>query len=134
MTTSSRSLRRPSTSTGCSTTYGRLLHTLPSHPPSLTPPTQALPELDLNKIDLSTKFFNWDIAAPLIVASMTGGEEHGRTINENLAKACNAERIPFGLGSMRIVNRYPEAAYVPVILCTRHGASQPTTNADTRLM
>jgi len=72
---------------------------------------RALPECDLNKIDISTKFFDWNIQAPFYIASMTGGEKHGRTINMNLAKACNAEGIPFGLGSMRIVNRYPASAH-----------------------
>lgn len=74
-------------------------------------PYVALPEIDHAKISLETDFFRWRIAAPFVVSSMTGGEAHGRTINENLAKACNAEGIPFGLGSMRIVNRYPSAAY-----------------------
>ena len=74
-------------------------------------PYTALPEIDMDKIDTTTTFFNWVIAAPLIVSSMTGGEAHGRTINVNLAKACNAEKVPFGLGSMRIINRYPSAKH-----------------------
>eukprot|EP01061_Rhynchopus_euleeides_P040387 TRINITY_DN6950_c0_g1_i1.p1 TRINITY_DN6950_c0_g1~~TRINITY_DN6950_c0_g1_i1.p1 ORF type:complete len:372 (+),score=113.57 TRINITY_DN6950_c0_g1_i1:57-1118(+) len=74
-------------------------------------PYNALPELDLSKIDLSTNFFNWKISCPLVISSMTGGEDHGRVINENLAKACEAENIPFGLGSMRIINRYPKAKH-----------------------
>lgn len=76
-----------------------------------TLPYTAMPDIDLASVDLRVKFFNWTIAAPFVVSSMTGGEEHGRTINENLAKACNAEGIPFGLGSMRIVNRYPSSAH-----------------------
>lgn len=74
-------------------------------------PYTALPEIDMKKIDTSVNFFNWKLSFPFIVSSMTGGEAHGRTINENLAKACEAEGIPFGLGSMRIVNRYPTAAH-----------------------
>ena len=74
-------------------------------------PYTALPELDLSKVQIRTQFFGWQIEAPFIISSMTGGEAHGRTINENLAKACNAEGIPFGLGSMRIVQRYPTAAH-----------------------
>lgn len=71
-------------------------------------PHKALPEIDMREIELATKFFNWDISFPFVISSMTGGEEFGRTINENIAKACNAEKIPFGLGSMRVINRYPE--------------------------
>ena len=72
------------------------------------PTSRALPEIDMGEIDTSTKFFDWDIAMPFVVSSMTGGEEHGRKINTNVAKAAQAMGVPFGLGSMRIINRYPE--------------------------
>lgn len=75
-------------------------------------PYTALPEIDMDRVSTSVKFLaKWTIAAPIVVSSMTGGEAHGRTINVNLAKACNAEGIPFGLGSMRIINRYPTAKH-----------------------
>lgn len=74
-------------------------------------PYTAMPEVDLAKVDTRTDFFGWSIEMPFIISSMTGGEAHGRTINMNLAKACNAEGIPFGLGSMRIVNRYESAIH-----------------------
>lgn len=74
-------------------------------------PYKSLPEVDLSKIDTSCTFMGKQISFPFIISSMTGGEAHGRVINENLAKACEAEKVPFGLGSMRIVNRYPSAAH-----------------------
>lgn len=74
-------------------------------------PYTAMPEIDFNEIDISTEFFGWKISAPIIISSMTGGESHGRGINKALAIACEAERIPFGLGSMRIINRYPTSAH-----------------------
>ncbi|CCW64420.1 unnamed protein product [Phytomonas sp. EM1] len=74
-------------------------------------PYRALPEVDLAKVDPSCTFMGRQIAFPFIISSMTGGEAHGRVINENLAKACEAEKIPFGVGSMRIINRYPSAAF-----------------------
>ncbi|CAD2216491.1 isopentenyl-diphosphate delta-isomerase [Angomonas deanei] len=74
-------------------------------------PYRALPEVNLANIDTSCVFLGRKISFPFIISSMTGGEAHGRVINENLAKACEAEKIPFGLGSMRIVNRYPSAAH-----------------------
>lgn len=74
-------------------------------------PYTALPEVDLSKIDPSCTFVGKKISFPFIISSMTGGEAHGRVINENLAKACEAESIPFGLGSMRIMNRYDAAAH-----------------------
>lgn len=74
-------------------------------------PYTAMPEIDFATINTECNFFGWKISAPFVISSMTGGEAHGRTINENLAKACNEEGIPFGLGSMRIVNRYPTSAF-----------------------
>ncbi|ORC91924.1 isopentenyl-pyrophosphate isomerase [Trypanosoma theileri] len=74
-------------------------------------PYTALPEIDMAKIDTRCNFMGWTLSFPLIISSMTGGEEYGRIINENLAKACEAEGIPFGVGSMRIVNRYATAVY-----------------------
>ncbi|RNF09292.1 isopentenyl-diphosphate delta-isomerase [Trypanosoma conorhini] len=74
-------------------------------------PYTALPEIKMGQIDTRCKFMQWTLSFPFIISSMTGGEEHGRIINENLAKACEAEGIPFGLGSMRIVNRYAAAIH-----------------------
>lgn len=74
-------------------------------------PYTSMPEVNLAAIDTRITFLKWDCSFPLIISSMTGGEAHGRTINSHLAKACEAEGIPFGLGSMRIVNRYPTSAH-----------------------
>lgn len=74
-------------------------------------PYTSMPEVNLAAVDPRTRFLQWECSFPLVISSMTGGEAHGRTINTNLAKACEAEGIPFGLGSMRIVNRYPTAAF-----------------------
>ena len=83
-------------------------------------PYTAMPEINFEDIDISCDFFplsgnatgrKWRLKAPIIISSMTGGEKHGRTINTNLAKACEAEGIAFGLGSMRIVNRYKASAF-----------------------
>jgi len=74
-------------------------------------PYKALPEIDLAEVDISTDFWGFKLQAPLVVSSMTGGEKHGRTINENVAKACNAEGVAFGLGSMRIIHPKPEAIH-----------------------
>jgi isopentenyl-diphosphate delta-isomerase len=61
----------------------------------------ALPELDKNKIDLSTSLFNKKIKAPLIIASMTGGYPKAKKINENLAAAAEKYQIGMGVGSQR---------------------------------
>lgn len=70
---------------------------------------KALPDVNLKNIDTNYKFINWNISMPFIVSSMTGGEQYGRTINENLAIACEQEQIGFGLGSMRVILEKPES-------------------------
>src|SRR5438034_363462 len=46
----------------------------------------ALPELDLDDIEVSVTFFGKRLGAPLIISSMTGGFGMGKEINANLAK------------------------------------------------
>ena len=48
---------------------------------------QALPELDLNSIDLSTEIFGNKLYAPILISSMTGGTEEASEINRVLAAA-----------------------------------------------
>ncbi|MDB5473334.1 MAG: type 2 isopentenyl-diphosphate Delta-isomerase [Devosia sp.] len=62
----------------------------------------ALPELDMDEIDLSTMFVGKRINAPLLVSSMTGGPARAATINRNLALACNELGLPLAVGSQRI--------------------------------
>ncbi|MBI4790223.1 MAG: type 2 isopentenyl-diphosphate Delta-isomerase [Chloroflexi bacterium] len=62
---------------------------------------QALPNLDLNEIKLSTRFFEKNLRAPLLISSMTGGADEAERINLNLAAAAQATGIAMGLGSQR---------------------------------
>ena len=70
----------------------------------------ALPDLDLEDVDTTTSFMGRTFGAPLLISSMTGGPEQGRRINENLARAAEIRRIPFALGSQRIIHERPETA------------------------
>jgi len=67
-----------------------------------TLPYSALPEMSLNDVDTSFALFGKKLQTPLIIASMTGGSEHGRTINTNLAIAAEECGIAMGVGSQRI--------------------------------
>lgn len=71
---------------------------------------QALPELNLDEIDLSLSLFGKPLKAPLLISPMTGGFEEGARINRNLAQAAQALGLGMGLGSQRIALAYPEVA------------------------
>jgi isopentenyl-diphosphate Delta-isomerase len=73
-------------------------------------PYCALPELALEDVDTSYKLFGHTLAMPMIIGSMTGGSEHGRAINANLAQAAQQCGVAMGVGSQRIALEKPEAA------------------------
>ncbi|MBN2228182.1 MAG: type 2 isopentenyl-diphosphate Delta-isomerase [Candidatus Thorarchaeota archaeon] len=61
----------------------------------------ALPEIDRDKIELTTNFIGLRADAPLVIAAMTGGHPETTIINQRLAEAAEAMRIPIGVGSQR---------------------------------
>jgi len=61
----------------------------------------ALPELNKDDVDLSTKLFKKKLGAPLIIAGMTGGYKRAKQINENLATAAEKFQMGMGVGSQR---------------------------------
>jgi len=63
---------------------------------------EALPEMALEDVDLSTTFLGKRLSAPIIVSSMTGGPTAGATINRSLAEAVERLGLGMGVGSQRI--------------------------------
>ncbi|HEV2072607.1 MAG TPA: type 2 isopentenyl-diphosphate Delta-isomerase [Thermomicrobiales bacterium] len=61
----------------------------------------ALPELNLDTIDLSTTILGHSLAAPLLISSMTGGVEEGWQITRRLAQAAQQLGCAIGVGSQR---------------------------------
>ena len=69
---------------------------------------EALPELDLNRIDTSLDLFGKQLAAPILISSMTGGTAEAETINLRLAEAAQEMGIAMGVGSQRAAIEHPE--------------------------
>lgn len=72
---------------------------------------QALPEIDLNEVDLSQTLFGRKVAAPILISSMTGGAEWSARINRNLAEAAQQHGLAMGLGSQRAAIENPDLVY-----------------------
>lgn len=62
----------------------------------------ALPNLDLREIDLSTAAFGRRLSAPIIISSMTGGTSDAGELNRRMAKVAQHRGIAMGVGSQRI--------------------------------
>jgi len=69
----------------------------------------ALPELDIDAIDLSCTLLGKTLRAPILIAAMTGGTERAQRINLELAAIAEERGYAFGLGSQRAMHRRKEA-------------------------
>ncbi len=84
---------------------------------------RALPELDLDEVDLSSTLMGRTLKAPILISSMTGGTPEAEEINCILAAAAQENGIAMGVGSQRAGIENPETArtfrvrdYAPDIL------------------
>ena len=69
---------------------------------------KALPEIDKQKIDLTTYFLGHKFNAPLIVGAMTGGTAAAKKINANIALAVEKLGLGMGVGSQRAAIQNPK--------------------------
>jgi isopentenyl-diphosphate delta-isomerase len=69
---------------------------------------RALPEIDLDDVELRTSFLGHHVDAPLLVSCMTGGTEQARIINQRLARVAQAHGLAMGLGSCRVLLEQPD--------------------------
>jgi isopentenyl-diphosphate delta-isomerase len=69
----------------------------------------ALPEFDLEDVDISTELLGKRLAAPLIISSMTGGTPEAGLLNQRLAEAAQAAGVGMGVGSQRAAIEDPSS-------------------------
>jgi isopentenyl-diphosphate delta-isomerase len=84
---------------------------------------QALPELDLNAVDMTAQLFGKKVRIPVLISSMTGGAADAARINRHLALAAQELGMAMGLGSQRaaiergdLADTFQVRAYAPDIL------------------
>jgi len=84
---------------------------------------RALPEINLEDVDLSLEIFGKRLQAPILISSMTGGTQEAAKINQNLAVAAQEAGLAMGVGSQRTAIEQPQLAstfqlrkYAPKIL------------------
>ena len=70
----------------------------------------ALPELDIDEIDIGTTFLGKRLKAPILISSMTGGFDLARKVNRNLAVAAQRLGLAMGVGSQRVAIEESSAA------------------------
>jgi len=71
---------------------------------------EALPELDLNRIDTSLSLFGKKLNSPILISSMTGGTSEAEAINLRLAEAAQECGVAMGVGSQRAAIEDPHQA------------------------
>jgi isopentenyl-diphosphate Delta-isomerase len=70
----------------------------------------AVPEINKDDVDLSTKFLGKKLAAPLQVTGMTGGAKKAKEFNDRLAAAAAEHGVAMGVGSQRAAVENPKLA------------------------
>ena len=74
---------------------------------------QALPEISLEEVELSSQFLSRRLKAPVLISAMTGGTPSAEIVNRNLATAAQEKGIAMSVGSQRaaLTNREFAATY-----------------------
>jgi len=98
----------------------------------------ALPEINKNEIDLSIRFLGKKLDSPLMISSISGGNDLAEKINKNLAEATQELNIAMCVGSQRIMIEHPETTNTfkvrdiapDILLCANLGAVQLNNGFD----
>lgn len=71
----------------------------------------ALPEINLADVSLSTSFLGHPLKAPLLISSMTGGADDTAQVNQHLSETAQEMGIAMGVGSQRVMLEFPNMTY-----------------------
>lgn len=67
----------------------------------------ALPECNMGKIDIRSRFLNHTFSSPLFISAMTGGHPGTKEVNARLARAAERHGLGMGVGSQRAALENP---------------------------
>jgi isopentenyl-diphosphate Delta-isomerase len=68
----------------------------------------ALPEVDIDDVELSAVLLEREFSFPLFISSMTGGYSDAGAVNAEIASFCERRNLPFGVGSQRAMLEDPD--------------------------
>jgi isopentenyl-diphosphate Delta-isomerase len=68
---------------------------------------EALPEVDLEEVELGAELLGRRLRAPVMIAAMTGGHEGAREVNAALGRAAERHGLAIGVGSQRAALQNP---------------------------
>jgi isopentenyl-diphosphate Delta-isomerase len=68
---------------------------------------EALPEVDLDLVDITLTLFGKNMNAPILISSMTGGTVEAKKLNQRLAEAAQEMHLAMGVGSQRAAFENP---------------------------
>lgn len=80
----------------------------------------AVPEINLDEVNLQYTFLGHKLQAPIMVTAMTGGHEEALPINRHIAQAVEALGLAMGVGSQRAA--IDDSALAPSFSVTRENA------------
>jgi isopentenyl-diphosphate Delta-isomerase len=77
---------------------------------------EALPEVDLDEVELGAELLGRPLRAPVMIAAMTGGHEGAVEVNGALARAAERHGLAIGVGSQRAALHDPELAHTYAVV------------------
>jgi isopentenyl-diphosphate Delta-isomerase len=69
---------------------------------------EALPDVDMDDMDISCSFLGHKFGSPLYISGMTGGHPETKSVNEVLAEVAGEMKLGLGVGSQRAAIENPE--------------------------